>query len=363
MSKCGVDASVYDKYVVNAALVFQGGRDLSLQSVIANWSPVAGISITNVAGQIFIEGSLFTNASISRENERYMLGNFIGYNRYSRGNITMKIKDTRFENNRNQACNISDPRLSAGLSIILRHGDITINFSNVSLRNNGGCAGGNLAIMLFDLYKLVNTTSIMIGNSTTIEGGRSNVGGGIFVTMVNSNDNSSNSVHTISVGSVLPLLHIQDSTFRSNTAEFVGGALYLKHLEAYHFSMPGVVRIESCTFVGNRLNRTVGGGWALHLTTFIVREYLFHERPQIKVSVSRCTFTKHTGSSRLGDAVIFIKTSPYFSISDTNITENNSTGILAISSNVVVSGEIYISKNVAFIVVEDCYCALVPFYT
>lgn len=353
MYDCGVDATVYGDYVVNAALVFQGGENLTLQSIIANRSPVAGISITDVAGRVSVEGSMFTNASISRENERYMLGNFIGYNSYSKGDTVVDIKDTRFENNRylrQQACDISDPRLSAGLSIILRHGNVTINLSNVSLRSNGGCAGGNMAIVLFDLYKLVNTTSIVIGNGSTLEGGQSNVGGGIFVTMVNSDSNSSSVIHAISEGSVLPLLHIQDSTFSSNAAKYVGGAIYLKHLEAYHFSTPGIVEIEKCTFSGNRLlSRTeTGGGWALHLTTFIVREYQFHERPQMKVFVSHCTFTEHIGSSGLGDAVIFIKTSPYLSIRDTNITNNNCTGVLAIGSNIVVSKEVRISKNTAF---------------
>lgn len=347
---CGMHVNVQDNRTIKAAMVFEGGENITLQSVFASKSLVAAISLVDVAGHIVIEGSVFANATISEENKQYLFGNFIGYgkNNHSRtSKIIVKVKDTRFENNwfqNNSACNYKDQHLSAGLALILRHGNVDISLSNVTLSGNNGCAGGNVAIVLFDLGNLVGDTLISIGNGTNIEGGRGNVGGGISVTLVNSKDNPNSSQRTINDSL---LLHIRDTTFSDNAADFVGGAIYLKHLETDHFSSVGIVKIENCTFEGNRLTGNVSGGMALHMTTFIVREYQFHQRPQMKVLVSVCNFTGHTSkfSGELGNAVIFVKTSPYFRISDSSVMNNNCTGLLAISSNVVVSKEVKISKN------------------
>ena len=354
MYNCGMHVDLQDNKTVKAALVFEGGKNLRLQSVAAIGSLVASISIVDIAGHIIIEQSVFANASKnSEEIPKYLVGNFIGYS--ETGAAVVEIRDTRFENNKynhSAACNSNDKRLSFGLTIILRCGNVSIGLSNVTLSGNEGCAGGNMAIMLFNFYNLVGNTHIRLDNGTIVEKGLSNVGGGIFVTLVNSEDNPSQSLNTtkLEIENLLPTLHIHNTNFSNNRAYYVGGAIYLKHLETNHLTTnTGIVSIENCTFEGNKLTR-IAGGLALHVTTFIVREFQFHARPQIKVLVSCCNFTGHQShnSSDLGNGVIFVKTSPYFGISDSRVSSNNCTGITAIGSNIVISREVNVSNNSAY---------------
>lgn len=339
---------------LKAALVFIGGQDLILHSISASGSLVAAISLVDVTGQNVIKRSVFANASIPEGNKDYLKGNFIGYSKNSEtGAAAVEISDTRFENNkyhpRYAACNSTDRRLSFGLNIILERGNVSIGLSNVTLSHNDGCAGGNMAILLFNFYNLVDNTRIRLDNGTIVEHGRGNLGGGIFVTLINSEDMPSQSSHATRKESYPPL-HIHNTIFRNNEAYFVGGAIYLKHLETDHSTSAGIVSIENCTFEGNQINTTTSGGLALHITTFIVREIQLHTRPQIKVVISHCNFTGHKSqhSSDLGNGVIFVKTSPYISISDSRVTGNNCTGILAITSNIVISREVNVSNNTAY---------------
>ena len=349
MYNCGMHVDVQDKYTVKAALVFDGGKNLRLQSVAAIGSLVASISIVDIAGQIVIEQSVFANASIPEKNSeeipKYLVGNFIEYS--ETGTAVVEIRDTRFENNKYNhppACNSNDKRLSFGLTIILRCGNVSIGLSNVTLSGNEGCAGGNLAIMLFNFYNLVDNTHIRLDNGTIVEKGHSNVGGGIFVTLVNSENNPSQSLNTTKLENLL--LHIHNTNFSNNRAYYAGGAIYLKHLETNRLTSTGIVSIKNCTFEGNKLTYTVGG-LALHVTTFIVRD---HARPQIKVLVSCCNFTGHQShiSDDLGNGVIFVKTSPYFGISDSRVSSNSCTGIKAIGSNIMISREVNVSNNGAY---------------
>jgi hypothetical protein len=357
IQNCGMHVIIQDNRSVKAALVFEGGEDLILQSILVKRSSVAAFSVIDVTGYVLIKNSVFADAYIREENEEYLSGSFIGYTNHSQimaQMVTVKVANTHFKNNayqlryRNRSCDSTDRRQSAGLSIFLSRGSVNISFSNVSLSGNGGCAGGNMAIMLFNVHNLVGNTHICIGNGSTVEKGHSNVGGGVSVILTSSAGNSSRSTDN---GNQLPLLYIHDTTFHKNRASFVGGALYLKHMETEGSPQaPGIIEIMNCTFEGNHLTGTTKGGMALHIVTFVVEEYKFHTRPQLRVLVSLCHFVGHTSkhSGELGNAVIFVKTSPYVRISNTSIVDNNSTGILVISSNIIVSGQLTISRNSAF---------------
>jgi hypothetical protein len=351
IQNCGMHIIIQDNRSVKAALVFEGGEDLILQSILIKRSSVAAFSVIDVTGYVLIRNSVFADAYIRED----LSGNFIEYSNHSQRiarKATVEVSNTRFENNKyqlqNRSCNIADRRLSAGLNILLRVGNVDITFANVSLSDNGGCAGGNMAIMLFNVHDLVGNTRICIGNGSIVEQGFGNVGGGVFVTFINSESSTSNCSHD---NGNQPLLYIHNTTFRKNRASFVGGALYLKPMEMEgSFQTSGIVEIKNCMFEGNNLTGTTTGGMALHMTTFVVKGYKLHTRPQLRVLVSLCHFVGHTSrhSGELGNAVIFVKTSPYVRISNTSIVDNNSTGILVISSNIIVSGQLTISRNSAF---------------
>lgn len=359
LSRCGMDA-IIDEHKVKSALIFHNGEDLELARLNVSRYPVAGMSIHDVWGRVTITGSLFADASFLE----YDKGNFIGFNNEGSAS-TVEISNTRFENNRyeNSTHNLTDPRLSAGLSLILRVPGVTVSLCNVTLRGNSGYAGGNLAIIFFDAHALASGgTSVTVSGGSLIEGGSGNVGGGMFVTMVNSRDGgrwNMTSVVTSSIFSsedseTLPLLTIRDTTFKHNTVDFVGGAIYLKMSETSSPASPQLctVVMENCTFVGNSLGENGNGGAALHFTTYLTKGLERYTRPQIKVLVTSCSFSEHHRTRqmppKLGDAVILVKTSSYFSLTDVNITSNNCTGLLAISSHMVMSGQVDISDNRAF---------------
>lgn len=143
---CGMNSTVDGNHSIKSALIFSGGENLTLQDLTVGQSIVAGISLVDITGLVLIEGSFFSNASISKENAHYESGNLIEYKNPS-GRAAIEIRDTRFENNGypqpHLACLLKDLRLSAGLSIVVKHGDLSICLSRVTLSGNDGCAGFN----------------------------------------------------------------------------------------------------------------------------------------------------------------------------------------------------------------------------
>ena len=350
MTHCSVRKNTYKEIITSASLIFHNGTDLKLQELRVSNSSASGFAIVDVTGDISIDGSNFTDAYITGDHARS--GNTIAFNTPGK-NATVTVSNTRFLNNsymKHGYCQITDLRLSAGLAIILRRGKVDIQLSSVSLIGNGGCAGGNMAIILFDLHRLIGSTMIQLENNS-IDSGMGNVGGGIFVTMVNSDASGGNATDSINPADhdPPPVLVIKNSTFTQNTAHYVGGAIYLKQLETtHHFPHPGIMQIEGCQFENNSINGS--GGLAIHFTTFVIREYIAHSRPQVKVNVLQSAFMHHNKveNAQLGKSVIFVKTSPHFAISDTKITENDCTGLLGISSSIIISSNVTISQNRAF---------------
>lgn len=362
---CGISNIAFNKFHNRAALLFVDMKDLSLQAIkILEPSTAGGISLNNARGNIFINNSQFHNAIIPSKN--FTSGNFIGYNKCHHGSTILTITNSSFENNTytfDKKCIIDDNHLATGLSLVLKCLDLQIRLFNVTLRKNTGCAGGNMAILYLTMQKkksLVNST-VTIAQKSVLEEGQGNVGGGLLVILVHSRKKPALVPVSMASTSIpqqpIELFVMRDTRIINNTGLYVGGGVFIKHLEGLKHITDGVVRIIGCHFEGNLKKGKNNGGYAIHFTTFDARGYEKHYRPQLEVNVLSCSFSNHgkdptenlaSKSPKYGDAVIFIKASPYLGISKTNIVDNACSGLTAINSNVVLSDTINISNNTAY---------------
>ena len=361
---CGISNRGFStKFQNRAALLFISVKDLNLQNIrIQKPSTAGGISLNNVRGNIFINNSQFQNAVIPSKN--YTTGNFIGYSKCDHRVTILTIRNTLFENNTynfDKKCIFEDYHLAAGLSVVLKCLDVQIGLFNVTLRKNRGCAGGNMAILYLNLHtkqNLVNSI-VTIAEKSVLEEGYGNVGGGIFVTLTNPEKLNfiAGNTTTIPITKTTEFLVINDTKIINNTGFYIGGGIFLKHLEELKRITDGVVQIIGCHFERNLKKAKNNGGYALHFTTFVARGYKRYNRPQLKVKVSSCNFSHHgqdltenptRNSPKYGDAVIFVKESPYFGINKTNIVDNMCSGLTAITSNVIISDTVNISNNTAY---------------
>ena len=342
--RCGMDATINQRKV-KSALIFLGGRDLTLQSLNLTNSRVAGVSLHNVQGSVVLNTSLFTSANFSGKYNYYTMGNAIVYDRA--GNTTVQVLQTTFEKNsyREDANNVSDKRLSAGLSIILNTHRVNITLSRVTLRRNGGRGGGNMAIIVFKATEIAGSSTVTIQDSV-FEGGHGKLGGGAFIALANPTRQESKQCANTS-GNSLPLLAIRNSHFTNNSVRYVGGALYIKARETHcPTANPAYIVMDGCVFSGNHIVGDRGnGGLALHYTTIATGGLEGNSKPQWKFNLSRCHFSNHGGTQKLGNAVVLVKTSNYFSMADVNITDNAGTGLFAVTSNILISGKVMIARN------------------
>ena len=254
----------------------------------------------------------------------------------------LKITNSHFTNNSLipksssfELCDIDKPKhLAGGLSIILHSDHIQISIFNVTLSENTGCGGGNLALLFYS----TKFARVYIEESS-ITAGHAIVGGGIFVFYTGGNTTN----HSYSE---YRSLDIRNCIFLDNEAEYVGGAIYLKN-KAFMSSTD--INIDGCHFQNNSLNRRYGeGGYAIHSTTFSMFGYDKRYTYQLQITISSSEFKYHANDNRaIGNAVIFLKRNTFVQIINVNITFNNCSGILAISSNIIMSNKTYIAFNTA----------------
>lgn len=331
---CGLSKHI-NHHEYNTAIIIQNGKDVMMNALKVSDSFSGGMTLLNVVGDININGSTFLNNTLVNTTQ----GNFIVYND-CRGTSTLNIANTLFQNNSYSFSCTNKDYPAAGLTLIIKCNGLVMNFSNLTFTRNRGCHGGNLALICFGAYQLKNT-NITIDNSL-IEHGEGVIGGGIYILLANSKP-------YFGYGSGLIII-IKNSVFKNNGANYVGGAIYIKSFEVLKYSDGSRavnVTIEGCHFEGNYLSGYGNsGGLALHLSAFITRRYEQHHEPQLKLTLSSSNFTKHTNN--LTSSVILVRACHFFKISSINITYNNCTGLMAITSNILVSGNVHISRNHAY---------------
>ena len=315
---------------------------------------ISHVSISNSNGWGLYCYSLLGNSTI--HSSEIIDGHY--YRNYSGGNLRFKyvgdqplhtcrvlVSNTSIEGGKE---NQSDERAySGGIDIYFKtRSVINITFHYVTIHNNSGFDGGNVAVT----YATVENSwqsSISFVSCTFSNGNSSHYGGGIFMEAILKNKVLFESKN----GSNLNILVIRDTNFIQNKAKIAGAGMYLQLHESQHLSVVAALLFQSCNFVGNIVSQpsNAQGGVAVHVVNFKLPGAIPHYVPQYNVSFDNCLFSKNGPSMRneasLGCGVLYFAENALTVLRDTIISDNNCSGIAAAQSIVKMYGNISIERN------------------
>ena len=229
--------------------------------------------------------------------------------------------------------------------------NLNIVFDHVVVTSNKANKGGNIQIQYIGLSYLW-TVTISILNSE-ISNGHANVGGGLYMTAITSVSESTNNNDTRHQEN---LLTIKNTTFKNNTAHFLGAGIYLRQHQKY-FAAVGKSVLYNCTFQNNYLSILSNdaldhGGVAVHIISYILPEYMQHKTIFFKIKFSRCIFLENNVTVKAAGtinsprtAALYIEHAHWVAISGCRFIRNSCTGIVAIDSYLLLHGRNTIQGN------------------
>lgn len=329
-----------------STLLLSYSNDIILSGVTIMASADQGFYILEPTGKVILNDIHVANSYITGKAVKYS-GNTIAFqsSTWSHGNYTlssMYITNSRFINNSNVAKikNNHHEYGAAGLSIFIKRPDVHITMVNVTMSNNTGNEGGNLAIS----FQSYSNIFVEISHSR-FEGGKSTNGGGISVEFIQENRAVCTNVQKHG------LFHVYSTNITKNIAtDHGGGGVYIKLRQSLQNCTEEHISFDNVIFNDNSImNTEYGAGIAIHSITFAVIGYVYHGSPQFQVLFVHCNISsnnilKHeVGNS--GTGAIFVNSNSYFKLQDISILSNNATGIVGIGSNIVFSGHVTITNN------------------
>ena len=328
------------KKIGYSTLSFQEGMHVSLLGVTLLMSVNEAFAIENVVGEVVLN-----NVKVKHSNtggrKVHKAGNIIEYHHCNSPNkTTVYITNSRFVNNSNYV-NPSNT-YAAGLTISLHCAGIEVKMYNVTMLNNTGYAGGNLALRFFSNLNYFNV-SAEIGHCH-FEGGSGTDGGGMHTEFT---DISQSSMITCKASSKERLLlHVYDTNFTNNVARYSGGGVHLVQTPSISSCFVERIAFENVVFNNNSVIITGHGGIAIHSQSHM--RDLLHAIPQFHLIFVNCSIHNNYKPHRRdgsGTAAVFVKSNQYFLLKNTAIFCNEVTGILATSSNIILSHNITIVNN------------------
>ena len=329
-----------------AILNFFSGSDLYLLSLKILLSVDEAFNIKDTYGDVVL-----SHVEVSHTNtagkKREKAGNAITYQHCDDNRTSdLSITDSTFVNNSNFVNDGDHVQLyAAGLSINLKCPNIRVVIDNVTMSKNSGGTGGNLALYFYTTQSFFNV-SITISNSK-FEGGNAAEGAGMYAEIV---------MGLFSKESLCEIHHqehmlllVSNTTFNKNIAQFAGGGIYLKQKQSLSTCSRENINFKNVTLYGNIVVKPNLGGIAFHSINFMVTDYLHHEKPQYYLTLSNCSihsnFVKHNSMDGSGNGAIFTKSNHFFKLDNTAIFNNTATGLLGMSSNIVLLRNITIVNN------------------
>lgn len=327
-------------------LLFSEGANISLFGVTLTLSEDEAFIIENVVGQVFLNNMKVTNSNTGGKKVRNA-GNAIKYHHCHNirsNNTTVLITNSQFVNNSNYA----DPHntYAAGLTISINCPGINIKAYNVTMLNNSGYIGGNLALRFLSDLACFNM-SAEIGHCH-FEGGKSIDGGGMYAEFAELSASQANAVSY--TATVAPkekvLLRVYDTNFTNNVANYSGGGVRLIQIPSILSCCIENIVFSNVTIHNNSVIKTGRGGIAIHSQSNI-KDHL-HLIPHFHVIFDKCSIFNNSKPPRRdgsGTAAVFVKSNQYFLLENTAIFSNEATGLLATGSNIILSHNITIVNN------------------
>ena len=329
----------------SAILMFLNGFDLHLLSVKFVLSVDQAFDIKDTYG-----GVVLTHLEVYHTNtagkKREKAGNAITYQHCVNSQTSdLSVTNSTFVNNSNFINNGHHVQLyAAGLSINIKCPNITVVMDNVTMSSNIGGTGGNLAIYFYTHQSFFNI-SVVILNSR-FEGGNAAEGAGMFAEFV-MGLTSKQPCEKNHQGHLLLL--VSNTTFNNNIAQFAGSGIYLKQKQSLSSCNGENITFKNVTFNSNLVVKANFGGVAFHSINFMITDYLHHEKPQYYLILTNCSiYDNHVKQDYVdgsGTGSIFTKSNHFFKLENTTIFNNTATGLLGMSSNIILSHNITIVNN------------------
>ena len=342
------------EYVISA-LHFEGGSTLTLSDLrIIN----GGFSIINTHGQVEITRVSVTSwlyKKVRRDKVTQSFGgSYLSYFECT-SQLRLTIIESTFQFYNEHFLSPPVPQKSRhdsqglGLEISCTDLQIFLTKSNFSGFQNMG-DGGNLMFLLLKT-QIVRTGDYMLTISEChFENGHAKNGGGAFVSVVMPDFHHNTSVQAAENKLIkLKILNILYTKFINNSAQGGGGLAF----KLKHFSREptiGYIQFYRCVFVHNYLKTKYSiGGIAVHVSNFHVKPATYHSNPSFNITILNCSvqesYIKGNGKCSPGNGVITLVKAFHFRVKDTVFTENSCTAIKAISSNLVLEGQVNITNN------------------
>jgi hypothetical protein len=232
------------KITRSAALAFDIGMNITLNSVNVTNPQSQGFYINQVEGTILISSSTFQHALSSDQKDKYIVagnGIFSADCIRSSPKPMVYILRSRFINNSNvddsfpptstnghHRC--SGSGLASGLVIVQKCTNFAVTLDEVTFNGNKGCEGGNLMIFFFNISRPFTKSTI---NNSLFQNGYAAFGGGILVSLVEVVNVDSQVCCSYNEAKLKDILKITNTSFINNTAHVYGGEISLRLKNSY----------------------------------------------------------------------------------------------------------------------------------
>ena len=363
-SYCGQEFQTLHNQLFLVALAFQGGSYVTLDKVNVSNSSIQGLLVSGVEEFINITESRFIGAGYRHNQttlDSYIAGNsiFAEPNNITSENVPTMfglleifIDKSEFISNKNRPQDNEYDKcdhLAAGLTIVLRRANVSIELTELFFTNNSGCRGGNLAIVFNTSYQF--TGQVNLSNSQ-IHNGIATFGGGLYIFYLSAQQYDNHYCKSYLHEFDSDIVSVRNTTFEDNMAKLSGGGFYARLTQSLAICTPVRVLVADCSFHGNSLGSLGYGGVALHSVNFLSFEYMKQILPQFFLVISESFFHNHTYTlnsehkwNNSGSGVIYLKTNHHVEIENIAIYDNLYSGIVIADSNLIVSGSLEIYNN------------------
>ena len=310
-----------------------------------------GICVHNIKGQVKVS-NLKVDQAASRPAWAES-GNVIVFTPDHHDNSSLLIENSNFSNSgaglEHTSCKAFSTS-AGGLVMFLKTSLVAVYVNNSFFVKNHGCSGGSMLLYLNSIDAFQNPALTL--HNVTFSQNRGLIGGGIYVsfeeTFASTVPVSTYIQHSIAIA-------IHNCTFEGNFAYLDGGGIYVQWKESIsnYSSHTYDAVIKDCIFKENTVGLNGSGGLAIHFRTYIESQEQKYVLDKVRVNlyVADSTFMSHkinnTKKHSLESSVILAKSVPYLSLESVNVSHNNCTAILAISSTIIFSGDSIISHNSA----------------
>ena len=343
------------KYNGLIAVEIIGTQNMRLKNIVISQTTGYGLSLTDIYGRSSMNNIIIESA----HNAKWTNGGNFAY--YCSKNFTstdptvsrhhsLHVFKSSFRNGSNVLWYDST---ASGISIqVSCSANVSIVFDGVNVSGNTGKSGGNVWID-YSLYTTLWTLSISFLNSNILYGYGDKGGGLCMVATAGCTNCSRHSKN----GSTI--LAIENTHFENNRATYDGGAVYLRLHQNPFVAVGRIAFTKNCTFKNNSLvfpadSYYSHGGVGVHIVTYTLPEYEQHKTVFFEVNFSDCRFIhNYVQNPPLDDrnyivprtGALYMENARLVRLKDCHFTKNNCTGIVALSSNLMIHGKNAISEN------------------